>query len=96
MAAAAGFGIAGLAFQCYSASVKTLTMKLPDGLLAWLDSESKRLNRSKSGLVREILDQHRHRQPQRALEMAADLCGCVRSGVRDLARNKKHLKGFGR
>jgi hypothetical protein len=24
------------------------------------------------------------------------LCGCVQSGLRDLSRNKKHLKGFGR
>jgi hypothetical protein len=25
-----------------------------------------------------------------------DLCGCVLSGLGDLARNKKHMKGFGR
>ena len=31
-----------------------------------------------------------------ALDLAADLYGCVQSGLRDLSRNKKHLKGFGR
>ena len=76
--------------------MKTLTMKLPDGLLGWLESEAKRSGQPKSALVREILQQHQSRQPRSALDMAADLCGCVESGVRDLARNKKHLKGFGR
>ena len=77
-------------------AMKTLTRKLPDGLLAWLENESKRANRPKSAVVREILQQHQQSQPRSALDMAADLCGCVQSGVRDLSRNKKHLKGFGR
>lgn len=76
--------------------MKTLTMKLPDGLLSWLENESKRANRPKSAVVREILQQHQQSQPRTALDMAADLCGCAQSGVRDLSRNKKHLKGFGR
>jgi len=85
-----------LAFWCYRAGVKTLTMKLPDGLLGWLENEAKRARQPKSTLVREILRQHQQRQQQSALDLAADLCGCVRSGLRDLSRNKKHLKGFGR
>jgi predicted DNA-binding protein len=75
--------------------MKTLTMKLPDGLLAWLESESKRSNRPKSALVREILEQHQRGRARSALELAADLCGCAQSRVRDLAANRKHLKGFG-
>ena len=71
-------------------------MKLPDGLSAWLESESARAKRPKSVVVREILLQHQRKRPQSALDLAADLCGCVQSGVRDLGRNKKHLKGFGR
>ena len=81
---------------CYDVGMKTMTMKLPEGLLAWLDSEAKRAGQPKSALVRSILQQHQQRQPQSALDLAADLCGCVRSGVGDLARNKQHLKGFGR
>jgi predicted DNA-binding protein len=76
--------------------MKTLTMKLPDGLLTWLENESKRANRPKSAVVREILLQHQQRQPRTGLDMAADLCGSAQSGLRDLSRNKKHLKGFGR
>lgn len=76
--------------------MKTLTMKLPDPLLAWLENESKRANRPKSAVVREILQQHQRAQPRSALDLAADLCGSVQSGVRDLGRSKKHLKGFGR
>ncbi len=76
--------------------MKTLTMKVPDGLLIWLESEAKRAGRPKSALAREILQQRRQGKPQSALDLAADLCGCVESGLGDLARNKKHLKGFGR
>ena len=76
--------------------MKTLTMKLPDELLGWLENEAKRAGQPKSALVREILQQRQRRQRPTALDLAADLCGCVRSGLGDLARNKKHLKGFGR
>jgi hypothetical protein len=75
--------------------MKTLTMKLPEGLLGWLEHEARRVRQPKSALVREILDQHRQRQHPSALDLSADLCGCVQSGVRDLARNQKHLRGFG-
>jgi predicted DNA-binding protein len=93
---AAADGIAILPHRCYPPDMRTLTMKVPDGLLGWLEEEAKRAQRPKSALVREILQQHQQRQHQSALDLAADLCGCVQSGVRDLSRNKKHLKGFGR
>ena len=76
--------------------MKTLTMKLPEGLLGWIENEARRARQPKSALVREILLQHQQRQPQSALDLAADLCGCVQSGLGDLSRNKKYLKGFGR
>jgi predicted transcriptional regulator len=76
--------------------VKTLTMKLPEGLSAWLEKEARRVRRPKSAVARDILEQHQRTQPASALDLAADLCGCAASGVRDLSRNKKHLKGFGR
>ena len=78
------------------AHMKTLTMKLPEGLLGWLEAEAKRARRPKSAVVREILQQHQHQRQHSALDLASDLCGCVESGLRDLSRNKKHLKGFGR
>ena len=80
--------------------MKTLTMKLPDGLLGWVEAEARRTQQPKSALVRQILQQHQQEQQQHrrqsALDLAADLCGCVQSGLGDLARNKKHLKNFGR
>ena len=76
--------------------MKTLTMKLPDGLLGWLEHEARRARRPKSALVRDILQQHQQGGQQSALDLTADLCGCVQSGLRDLSRNKKRLKGFGR
>lgn len=76
--------------------MKTLTMKVPEELAVWLEQEARRARRSKSAVVRDILAQHKQRQPQSALDLAADLCGCVQSGLGDLSRNKRHLKGFGR
>jgi predicted DNA-binding protein len=76
--------------------MKTLTMKLPDELLGWLENESRKARQPKSALVRDILQQHQQKQMKSALDLTADLCGCVQSGLRDLSRNKKHLKGFGR
>jgi hypothetical protein len=71
-------------------------MKVPEGLLVWLENEAKRAGQPKSARVRDILQQHRQRRPQSALDLAGALCGCVDSGFGDLARNQKHLKGFGR
>ncbi len=70
-------------------------MKLPDELLAWLEREAKRAHRPKSTLVRDILRREQQTERASALDLAADLCGCVASNVQDLAHNKKHLKGFG-
>jgi predicted DNA-binding protein len=75
--------------------MKTLTTKLPDELLGWLENEAKRAGLPKSALVREILQRRQRSLHPRALDLAADLCGCVSSGLRDLARNKKHLEGLG-
>ena len=76
--------------------MKTLTMKVPDALLAWVENEARRGNRPKSAVVREALRQHQQRRGRLALALAGDLCGCVQSGKRDLSHNKKYLKGFGR
>lgn len=70
-------------------------MKLPESLLGWLEHEARRAGRPKSAVVRDILQAHQQRRGQSALDLAADLCGSVKSGLGDLARNKKHLQGFG-
>jgi hypothetical protein len=88
-------GVALLPVRPYNPDVKTLTLKLPDGLLAWLEEEARRANRPKSALVREFLQERQQRKSQSALDLAGDLCGCVESGLGDLSHNRRRLKGFG-
>ena len=92
----AAMGMAILAHGYYRQGMKTLTMKVPDELLGLLEHEARRAGQPKSALVREILQQHQRGRHQSALDLAADLCGCVRGGLGDLSRNRKHLKSFGR
>ncbi len=80
----------------YNGFMKALTLNPPHSRVAWLEQEARRVNRPKSALVREVLQQHQHQRDQNALDLASDLCGCVDSGLRGLSRSKKRLKGFGR
>ena len=75
--------------------MKTITVKLPEPLAAWLAQRALSLGRPKSDLVREAL--------QRASEgtsgaschdLFADVCGVV-NGPKDLSTNPKHMAGFG-
>ena len=88
--------IANLPDRYYHVGMKTLTLKVPDGLLAWVETEARRANRPKSAIVRDALQHHQQRQRRSALDLAGDLCGCVQSRKRDLSHNRKYLKGFGR
>ena len=81
--------------------MKTLTVRLPESLVAQIESESRRRRISKSDLVRERLT----RQVPSAegtsspLDSIADLIGSVDGLPRDLsARKKAYLKatGYGR
>jgi metal-responsive CopG/Arc/MetJ family transcriptional regulator len=75
--------------------MKTLTVKLPDGLASWVDKEAQRIKRPKSELVREALQQYQKKKRPSALDLAADLVGSAHSGLKDLSYNKKYLEGFG-
>jgi hypothetical protein len=75
--------------------VRTITVKLPEALAAWLSRRARELGRPQSDLVREAL--------QRSCDGAngaschdtfADVCGVV-DGPKDLSTNPKHLVGFG-
>jgi len=75
--------------------MRTMTIKVPPELSAWLDERAARLNRPKSELVREALEAQRERANARSVTArAGDLVGRFASGRRD-ASNKKYLKGFG-
>ncbi len=78
--------------------MKTLTVRLPEALVAQIEAESRRRGLSKSDLVRERLtgaEGSRRRRPA-LLDAIADVVGSVDGLPRDLsARTKKYLKSTG-
>ena len=79
--------------------MKTLSVKLPDGLDARLTAAARRRKTTRSSLVRKTLQDVLREQGKRkrgsALDLVRDLVGCV-GGPADLSVNKAHLKTFGR
>ena len=84
----------------YPRRMSTISLKLPDSLLAQLEQESRARRVSKSQLVRESLEKSfAPREPKdgpSCFDLARDLAGSLKGLPRDLATNPKHLKGFGR
>jgi len=78
--------------------MKTLTVRLPESLVAQIEAESRRRKLSKSDVVRERLtgaDSAHRRQPA-LLDAIADVIGSVDRLPRDLSvRTKKYLKSTG-
>lgn len=78
--------------------METISLKLPPALQSLLKAEARRRQTTKSELVRDCLAQML--RPGRGAivschDLAQDLAGSLH-GPRDLATNKKYLKGFGR
>jgi Arc/MetJ-type ribon-helix-helix transcriptional regulator len=81
--------------------MKTLTVRLPESLVAQIEAESRARKLSKSDVVRERLSRKSDTQRSRpaALDAIADLIGSVDGLPTDLSKaKKKHLKatGYGR
>jgi Arc/MetJ-type ribon-helix-helix transcriptional regulator len=75
--------------------MKTLTVRLPEALVAQIEAESRRRKLSKSDVVRERLAQTggTRRRPPSSLDAIADLVGSVDRLPRDLSgRTKRYLK----
>ena len=92
-------GIARRNDPYYSNIMQTISLKLPDDLLAQLDSEAKARRMTKSSLVRESLEKAL-RSPSTAgtvscYDLARDLAGTVKGLPADLAENPKYMDGFG-
>jgi hypothetical protein len=89
--------LAHLPLLSYASAMKTLTVRLPDVLVAEIERESQVRRVSKSDVVRERL-----RQPQSAaraggsmMGLCGDLLGSVRGLPADLSSNKKkYLPGL--
>lgn len=79
--------------------MRTITLKLPDGLAARVSAAVKRRGSSTSALVREAIGDHfDSNEDDRAgscFDLASDLCGSL-TGPADLSSNRKYLKGYGR
>lgn len=78
--------------------MKTLTVRLPEAVVAQIEAESRRRKLSKSDVVRERLmgaeKSHQHRPA--LLDAIADIVGSVDQLPRDLsARTKNYLKSTG-
>jgi Arc/MetJ-type ribon-helix-helix transcriptional regulator len=75
--------------------MKTLTVRLPDAVVAKIEAESRRRGLSKSDVVRERLAaaDTRRGQPSAMLDAIADLIGSVDGLPSDLSANtKRYLK----
>jgi hypothetical protein len=80
-------------------TMKTISVKLPDALRVRLEAEAARRGVSLGAVVREAAETYVVRAPaQQKLslyERSKHLCGCLNSGLSDLASNPKHLEGMG-
>jgi hypothetical protein len=74
-------------------------LKLPDELLAQLESEAKARGVTKSRVLRESLQEAlRPKAPARPVscyDLARDLAGSMKGLPEDLADNPKYMEGFG-
>jgi|RhiMetdeSRZDD1v2_1073273.scaffolds.fasta_scaffold182533_4 predicted DNA-binding protein len=80
--------------------MRTVTIKLPEGLTTRLDNLVRRRATSRSAFVREAVEaalaQAGDGGKGSCLDLARDLAGSITGGPRDLSSGKRHLKGFGR
>jgi Arc/MetJ-type ribon-helix-helix transcriptional regulator len=82
----------------YDNLMKTLTVRLPEALVAQIEAESRRRNLSKSDVVRERLTGARGSRPEQPVlvDAISDIVGSVDGLPRDLsALTKKYLKSTG-
>lgn len=79
--------------------MKTLTVRLPESVVAEIEAESRVRKVSKSDIVRDRLRLGSSRSPRQGdkmLEMIADLIGSVPGLPSDLSARKKHyLRAWG-
>jgi ribbon-helix-helix CopG family protein len=84
----------------YATGMPTISVRLPDNLLAELHNEAKARRMTKSGLVRESLEKALLRQsPASAIscyDLVRDLVGTMKGLPADLADNPKYLEGLGK
>ena len=78
--------------------VSALTIQLPAGLKSKLTATAKRLGKSPEQFIQETPQatlKNMHAPGLTLFDRSSDLCGTVNGEPTDLARNSKHLKGYG-
>jgi len=79
--------------------VQTISLKLPDDLLAELETEAKARRITKSAIVRESLAKALRRKSPASevscFDLASDLAGKVKGLPADLAENPEYMKTSG-
>jgi hypothetical protein len=100
MAHRAKLGIAGQSPAYYHPAMQTISLKLPDSLLALLEKESRVRRMNKSALVRAALERElsakKTKDNPTCYDLAHDLAGSLKGLPRDIATNPKYMKDFGR
>jgi hypothetical protein len=95
-----GAGLLPLRSAYYHLVVQTISLKLPDDLLAQLTSEAKARRVTRSRLVRKILEKALNEKPSAGsvscYDLARDVAGSVKGLPRDLAANPKYMEDFGK
>jgi Arc/MetJ-type ribon-helix-helix transcriptional regulator len=79
--------------------MRTISLKLPDDLLATLESQARKRRVTKSAVVRESLEKALNQQPSSrevsCYDLARDLAGSIKGLPNDLAHDPKYMRGFG-
>jgi hypothetical protein len=79
--------------------MQTISLKLPDDLLARLESEAKARRVTKSSLVRESIEKAFDKPSQTGTvschDLARDLAGSIAGVPKDIATNPKYMEDFG-
>ncbi len=100
MAARPAAGIAAQIGAYYYPVVRTISLKLPDDLLAQLTSEARTRGVTRSRLVRESLEKALNEKPSASsvscYDLTRDLAGSLKGLPRDLATNPKYMEDFGK
>ncbi len=77
----------------------TISLKLPETLLARLEAESRQRRVNKSALVRTALEKELAASATggeaSCYDLARDLAGSLKGLPKDLSTNPKYMKGFG-
>ena len=89
----------GNGWYYHATQMQTISLKIPDELLAELERAAKARRLSKSALVRESLETALRRRSSggtaSCFDLAGDLAGSLKGLPRYLAHNPKYWSGFG-